>query len=269
MKLPPEDAVLYWDLMWSLQFFAGRRLGLLPDELTLPAYSKQPQKEKFKVREALYENPGLIDQYVQENPDGLSDEHLAIVGKWKDFVQGDFYVERHLKKYTVLIQEDRVYGVLGLYDSLEELFPKSYLPLYASTVLLPFKGRVIYDGLFRLFSVFFGSNYRAALKETYLRAKQRGEIITSFDGDAEATRGEVVIARDWRPEIEALERQASKLHGGAGQAAIHGPAFNLVKTSLKLALVAASEPENAASLEKELRKVSRALGRVEAVIYRM
>jgi len=269
MKLSKQDADLYFELMWSLQFFVNRKLGLLPDVTTVSIYQEQPQEEKLKVREALYEQPALIDEYVQENPDRFSDEHLAIVRKWKDFVRGEFYIERYLKKYTVFIGDNTVYGVLGLYQGLEEMIHKSYLPLYVRTVLLPFKGQVIYDGLLQSYSVFFGGNIKASLKETYLRAKQRGEIVTGFEADRKEAEETTVELRDWRPELEVLVQEAKKLRGGSGQPAIFSPAFRLVKTSLKLALVGVTEPENADKLYKELQKVSRALRKIEDTIYRM
>ena len=98
MKLSKQDADLYFELMWSLQFFVNRKLGLLPNVPAVSNYRKLPQEEKMKVREALYEKPEQIDEYVKENPDRFSAEKLEIVSKWKNFVRGDFYIERYLKK---------------------------------------------------------------------------------------------------------------------------------------------------------------------------
>jgi hypothetical protein len=269
MKLSEQDADLYFDLMWSLQFFVNRKLDLLADVRAVSAYQNLPQEEKMQVREALYENPELIDEYLKENPDQFSAENLAIVSQWKDFVRGEFYIERYLKKYTVFIGGDIVYGVLGLYEGFEEMIHKSYLPMYVRAVLLPFKGQVIYDGLLQSYSVFFGGNITAELKETYLGAKQRGEIVTSFEDEPQDVEDKVIELRDWRSEIELLLKEAQKLRGGSGQPAIYSPTFSLVKASLELALLGVTEPENADKLYKELQKVSRIVGRVEAVIYRM
>jgi hypothetical protein len=269
MKLSKEDADLYFELMWSLQFFVNQKLGLLPDVPTVLDYRKLSQEEKMKVREALYEKPGLIDEYVKENPDQFPAEKLEIVSKWKNFVRGDFYIERYLKKYAVLIGGDTVYGVLGLYEGLEEIIHKSYLPMYVRAVLLPFKDQIIYDGLMQSYSVFFGGNITAELKETYLGAKQRGEIVTSFADEGNEKEQTVVELQDWRAEIEAMLKEAMKLRGGSGQPAIYSPAFGLVKASLQLALVGVTEPENADKLYRQLQKVDRLLGRVEETIYRM
>jgi hypothetical protein len=271
MKLSEPDAELYFELMWFLQFFVKQKLGLLPEVPTVAVYRSLPAEEKIEVREALYGNPGLIDEYVQSNPDRLSEEDLTIVSKWKYFVKGKFYIERYLKKYTVFIGKDTVYGVLGLHEALEEMIHRSYLPMYVRAVLLPFKGRVIYDGFMQSYSLFFGRNIKANLKEQYLRAKQRGEIVTSFEGKGKGKVSEqrAVASQDWQADIEELVKRARKLRGGSGQPAMHSPAFSLVKASLNLALIGVTDPENADRLFEELQKVSRALKRVEATIYRM
>ena len=164
MKLSQQDADLYFELMWSLQFFINGELALLPDVASIAVYRDLPQDEKLKVREAMYEKPTLIEKYVKENPDQFSAENLAIVSKWQNFVMGNFYIERYLKKFTVFIGEDNVYGVLGLYEGLEEIIHKSHLPMYVRAMLLPFKGQVIYDGLLQSYSVFFWGRHQSGLE---------------------------------------------------------------------------------------------------------
>ena len=107
------------------------------------------------------------------------------------------------------------------------------------------------------------------MKEIYLRAKQRGEIILSLEEDKRTKKPKNIKVRDWQPELEALLKEAKKLRGGSGQPAIYSPAFSLVKASLQLALVGATEPENADKLYKELQKVERILRRVEDTVYRL
>ena len=60
------------------------------------------------------------------------------------------------------------------------MFPRSYLPVYIKTVLLPFKDKIIYDGLMQTYNIHFGGGIKRSLKETYMKAKQNGKIITSL-----------------------------------------------------------------------------------------
>ncbi len=46
------------------------------------------------VRDALYENSPLIDAFIRQNPQQFSDDNLAIIAKWKQFIAGEFYVDQ-------------------------------------------------------------------------------------------------------------------------------------------------------------------------------
>lgn len=81
MKLSTQDANLFFELMWPLQFFVNQRLQILPDVNTLEAYIQCPTEDKMPVREGLYEHIDLLDAFIQENPQHFSAEKLEIVGK--------------------------------------------------------------------------------------------------------------------------------------------------------------------------------------------
>src|SRR5207249_9433157 len=55
-----------------------------------------------------------------------------------------------------------------------------YLPVLAETVLLPFKDKVIYDGLLGRYNIFFGGGIRRGLQERYSTAKERFGIVTTL-----------------------------------------------------------------------------------------
>ena len=153
MKLSPNEVALFYKLMWPLQFYVNQQLNLLPDVDSVETYANDYDfEEKLPVRNALYEHSELIDTFVAENPAHLTGEELALVRSWKKFVAGDFYLERFLKKGAIFIhsgKSSQVYVVLGLTESLEAMFQHYYRPpILVKTVLLPFKGRIIYDGLF-------------------------------------------------------------------------------------------------------------------------
>ena len=132
----------------------------------------------------------LIDAFASENPFKLPEDELEIVRSWKDLVAGEFYVYRCLKKYTVFLTAREpvvAYGVLSLMDPFEDLIGPR-LPHLCKTVLLPFKGRIVYDGLLAGYNITFGGGIRRRLKESYNDAKERQGIITSLPPPAEMPR---------------------------------------------------------------------------------
>ena len=181
MKLSTDEAALFFKLMLSLQFFIQQKFGILKNVETFQNYKNASFAEKFKVRNALFENIHLIDEFIDENPQDIPLKELSVAAGWKRFMKGDFYVERHLKNATVFIGKDfEVYTVLGLTDSLDNIFPKYLIPQIVSAILLPFQNKIVADGFFAANEIFIGNNIRAELRAVYSQAKKKAQIITSL-----------------------------------------------------------------------------------------
>jgi len=272
MKLSPDEAELYYKLMWPLQYYVNQKLNIVPSINSVKAYANNMSYEdKLPVRNALYEHPELVDAFIEENPAQLTPEELAIVRSWKNFVPGDFYIERFLKTGAILIgAKNQVYLVLGLTEGIEEVFgPYRRPPIMVKTVLLPFMGRIVYDGLFQTYSIFFGGGIKGDLKETYLAAKQNGRIIESLDSTRPAQLPEKARrqpARDWQAEVDEVVKAVNRLKGD--KTPIQGEIFSLLKNSALLAQAVVQEPDDIDALWKTARRVDRALRRLEDVLNR-
>ena len=271
MKLSPEDAALFYRLMWELQFFVNRRRRILPAVNTARDYERLSMDQKLKVRNALYDHATLIDDFVAENPAGLSADHLAIVRSWKRFVRGDFFIERFLKKGAFLIGGDQkpvVYVVAGINDSLEDMLgPYLALPIYVKTVLLPFKGQIIYDGLLEPLSIFFGGGIRSDLRETYLTAKQNGRFVESLDEQGtERPAPRQVLEKDWRSDVDALVAATDKLKGS--RETLESEVFSLLKAAAHYAQSAVHNPDDLDGLWQAQKQTVRALRKLEARLNR-
>ena len=171
-----------------------------------------------------------------------------------------------------IIEDDEVYRVLGLYENFDELIPRSRLPLYVQAVLLPFQGKIIYDGLFQAHNIYFGGGIKRKLKESYMVAKQNNRIIESFD-TAKADNNKKKVNKnkphkDWRPELNELANASKKLRGKATDPALFSPAFSLVKASLEFAQLVASEETDKDDLSKALNKVRRAYNKSNTILNR-
>ena len=268
MKLPKKEADLFFKLMWGLQFYVNQRLQILADVDSVEEYAQLSSADRTEVRDALWENPGMIDDYVRENPDGLSANEREIVQKWERFVSGHFQIYRLLKKHAIFIGEaGKVYGVLGLYDSLEDLFPGRPLPVMVEAVLLPFKGKIVYDGLLKGYNIFFGKGIRSNLHEEYMTAKQNNRIITTLEPELEkADRGKrKKPGKDWGPAVDDLVKQVERMKGGP---AVQSSAFGLLRASARLAQAAVREPYDIDELWKLERRVRTALTRLQTTLDR-
>jgi hypothetical protein len=188
MLISPEEAKLFFALYPSVIGFAADRSGGIEGIRDARTFRSAPNEAKVQARNHLLNNVQLIKVYMEENPDGFRERELGYMWDWSLFIQGDFFAVQDLKKYTVFLPADdstKAYGVLGLTDEIVDILP-STLPVLIKAVLLPWKGQIIWDGLFSIYSISFGSGIRASIRESYRQAKAAG-IITSLDPD-------------WKPE---------------------------------------------------------------------
>jgi hypothetical protein len=183
MLLDPDELELFFKLHRALMFFVNDRLKVIPDKITTPEeFAALSPDVRVKVRDALSANLDLIQAFVDENPAHLSEVELDIVRSWRHLVTGRFYVFRELKKYMVFLSTTSpamAYGVLALSQPFEDLIGP-YLPVLTQTVLMPFKGVIVYDGLMSSYNISFGPGIRRNLNQDFKEAKARQGIVTSL-----------------------------------------------------------------------------------------
>jgi hypothetical protein len=121
--------------------------------------------------------------------------------------------------------------------------------------------------LLSTYNVIFGSGIKASLREEYLAAKQNGRIVESLDAPvALPSAKKAKPARDWRTEVEAIVKLTSQLKGQ--NAPIQTEAFSLLKAAAELAQAAVQAPDDLAEVERQQKKVQRALRKLETALER-
>jgi len=258
MHLTKEDADLYYKLTWSWQFYVNKKTNEFPDVATLDDYCELSADDKIIIRDLCYDAPELFEEYLQLNPDNFNAEELAIMSQWKNPIQGEFQIERYLKNHAIFIAEDeKVYAVLGLYEGFDELIHKSYLPLLGRTSLLPFKGKIVYDGLMQSYSIHFGAGIKRRLKDIYMRAKQNGRIIDTLEATSKKTKKEIPF-KSYQKEMDALKKISKTLRGGANQPPLNSPTFSLLKAAIELSEKSLKQQIDYQEIYKAIRKLDRA-----------
>ena len=280
MILSPADAKLFMSLMLPLQWYVNEKVQVLPEIETFEDFCATEVEEKVQVRDHLFAHLELIDQFAQDNPNDLDEESLSIILGWKKFIRGDFFIERFLKKHSIFIGDsNRVYAVLGLTDAPADFIDKRNLPLRIETILLPFKGKIVYDGILRFYNVFFGSGIRSELKQVYLIAKDNGAILKTLDdpGNVPNSRSAQKSAKSaasskstqhWAPVLDDLAKTAKMLKGGGGQPVTYSPTFSLVRASIELAQLATEVDPDMNKLSKKGRRIETLLNQLENAIAR-
>lgn len=183
MILSQEQTANFYKLWFPLLKFVNVKTSLISNLTENPTTGALDISEAVVLRNALWENEELLDQFISDNPAKLSTADLEIVANWHNKLRGNFFIFRHLKKYSIFLSvgsPSRAYGVLGLYSPLQEIVGPQ-LPVYVKAVLLPFAGQIIIDGLLEGYNVYFGSGIRANLQDAYRAAQEREGIITRLE----------------------------------------------------------------------------------------
>ena len=199
MLLSREDAELVFKLHCALMQYVMEQVQGAGAPAPTAAYPSLPPGQRQEVVKALLGRLDLIDTFIAANPASLSAEDLEIVSSWRHLVSGRFIALRQLKKYMVLLACDAkstAYGVTGLVDPLELVIPMP-LPAMIETVLLPFRDKIIYDGVVSAFNVTFGPGSRRGFEEGFRAAKADKGIVTSLPWEAPEN----------KPRVEARKPQ--------------------------------------------------------------
>lgn len=182
MILLPDEFQLFLSLQSALNNFIYAKLQEAKGLAAKTPFRDLPLEKQLEVRDAFAADHSLIDRFIVENPQNLSYDELEIVGSWRKMVVGKFYIVRFLKKHAVFLvggNEATAYGVLGLTQPIEDIIG-AVVPVMVDAILLPFQGRIVYDGAMRRFPIAFGPGIRRSLDDEYRDAKERCGIVTSL-----------------------------------------------------------------------------------------
>ena len=108
----------------------------------------------------------------------MNQEELEITKNWKKAITGNFIILKHLKKHSIFLhnESNQIYAIIGLMQPIEEIAPKECLPVLVGTALIPFQGKIVYDGVLSGGNV-IGNNYRREFNEKYMNDKKAKKII--------------------------------------------------------------------------------------------
>lgn len=139
-------------------------------------------------------------------------------------------------------------------------------PINVEAVLLPFKGRIVYDGMLKMYPIFFGKNIKAELNDAYMRAKQNGRIIATLEpGQTMPGSPRPKTRKDWSPMAGEFVRMSEKMRGNDG---VENAALGLLRASARLAEAAAKGSRDLYEMRHLGRAVWKALKRVDTSLKR-
>jgi hypothetical protein len=190
MNLSQSEIELFYKLWYGIVWGINEKYGVIP-HFKKPVYGKTVTvsiEEFTKIRNAMWDNPNWIDEFLADNDNGeFTELERSIIVSWRrNFVKDKFIVIKHFVKYSVLMPFDdessSLYGVCGISDSIKDTFPYP-LPFVGEFVLLPFKDKIIYDSIAPIFNISFGPGFSSSAKKWYSDLKLKHGITEILNGE--------------------------------------------------------------------------------------
>ena len=173
MILAPHDAALFYRAWGALLTWVNDRRHIVPRfERPGPERGLEPALA-LPIRKVIWAEDGLREQFLVEGAAELPQAERDLIASWADRVSGSFVILRHLQNHTIFMGK-QVYGVVGIYSPLAEMFP--YVPMFVEAVLLPFRDVIITDGLIQSpgMQLSFGGGARRMFDAEYSEKAKSG-----------------------------------------------------------------------------------------------
>jgi len=152
-QLSADDCKFFFRTFFRMLGYVNTRLNVTELKFNPDTMDINRQKALI-IRNALWENPYLIGEYVKfmELVQDVSMRELELLKSWeKNYIKGQFLIIKYTSEYAVFAHLEKeyplcLYAVKGLTDSVA-FVTKKQVPLILNTALMPFEGKIIYDGL--------------------------------------------------------------------------------------------------------------------------
>lgn len=163
------------ELIALLSIYTNQRFDVVDEEALKPLMEASGEEGLLLMRELMgttWEHREIIDDFVSENPFGLSRAQLAVVSQWKDALrcQGVF----------MGIEDGReLYLTEGRLIALEQSEARATGPFLIDFVALPFEGTIIEDFCSIAFDMDLDQQMRRELEQEAADARAAGVICTA------------------------------------------------------------------------------------------
>ncbi|ACV23148.1 SEC-C metal-binding domain-containing protein [Slackia heliotrinireducens] len=190
----------FFDIFDTLMDYANVAMNMYPD-LNDPTGQYIDTQRQSEVADQLWDNIGVMDQFINTNPAGFNREELDIVRSWKSVLSGNLFVVTQPGRPAVFLYEDRVFEVYGITEEVSSI-TSGATHIAARGALLPFEGKVTYGAALLEMPLELPVEIKAHLNRTIEQAYRENTVIRTAQQFLAAAPG-IVEARISR-EAEAM-----------------------------------------------------------------
>lgn len=163
-----EEGILFFNLKNLLFNYTNQKYRINNELESLDDICNAETEEITEIREKLWSDKNIIIEYTLKNPDNLDSSYINIIRNWNEKkIKKEFILYKYEKEYTILMDDNYIYYIKGLKESIRNMIPENELPTFVNTVLLPLNGKIIYDSIINQYDVSFGQEFRDECDRNY------------------------------------------------------------------------------------------------------
>ena len=98
MNLQPNECDQFYRIWWSLLSYVNKQMKLFNDFSSQLENNNIKQQDAAVIRNALWASDRLLQDFIDSNPNNLSDADLELAASWKNRVAAKFFIMRYLQK---------------------------------------------------------------------------------------------------------------------------------------------------------------------------
>lgn len=170
----------FFTLFDALTVYANERLHVVGEaELSAGGVRGINDQAQAEVAFELWQNLGVIDDFVRDNPSGFTAGELDCIASWREGLTDTFLIDVFPDGEIRFIGGGFAFEVTGLSKEVSETVGE--LPASVHTTLLPFDGRIVYADYLKVHLVQFGDGMFELFDEEIERIYEEGLIVSTAD----------------------------------------------------------------------------------------
>ena len=182
-KLSDEECLFFYETWHKVLNFANSKLKISNYKIDHNFDFHQHQNLLLEIRDLLWENSQYISDFIASHHN-LSFQEIILLKSWATkFIKGSFVIMKNERKGSIFMSMDTkgcyLYCVKGISDTIFNTL-RYEIPTVVNTVLIPFKGKIIYDSFIGCRPVRFGQGMTKQFILTFKKAKEEHGIITTL-----------------------------------------------------------------------------------------
>jgi len=136
-------------------------------------------REMDALLESLWDDKSIIDQFLVENPMGMSRADLNAAADFRYALKSSFTLVGYESGYSHFMVDDMIYEVISVGMEITDIIPEDDLPRSVTAALLPFDGGIVFDMTLSDVPFVFTPDMLVAIENEYEAIKARGNIFKS------------------------------------------------------------------------------------------